>query len=283
MHLPWDSHPSARPALIEYFLAVEVISVVSATIHPADGVAACLRGVQHVGITVRDLHKSMEFYTEVLGGELVASGDGIYGEFLHNSLFQDEELNKMHRGANVGKRRLPDLRDGSKQVLDLRLITLGDAGVELLHFRDANSRPAAPSILESVPSAVGFVNAMHLCLQVRDQVDLNEFAAALEEECRKRQIAVVCNRLVPVSSEKERREVAQKYFVNRFWKDPKYFIEGYSDRDFGDFQGCAFFYCKGPDGEQLEFCQVTRKLKQRLVKAKRQYKQSAAGQLCSRP
>jgi len=33
-------------------------------------------------------------------------------------------------------------------------------------------------------------------------------------------------------------------------------VEGYSDGEFGDFQGWSLFYYKGPNGEQLEFNQV---------------------------
>ena len=32
-----------------------------------------LQGVQHVGVTVHDMDKSMKFYTEVLGGQIVVS------------------------------------------------------------------------------------------------------------------------------------------------------------------------------------------------------------------
>jgi hypothetical protein len=30
--------------------------------------------------------------------------------------------------------------------------------------------------------------------------------------------------------------------------DPYYFVEGYSDSDFGDFYGWPLFYAKGPNG-----------------------------------
>jgi catechol 2,3-dioxygenase-like lactoylglutathione lyase family enzyme len=268
--LPSFSHKCRLSALL--FCAVEVLSSVSTIALPSHALGTCLRGMQHVGLTVNDLNTSVEFYTEVLGGQLVASGEGFYGEFLHNTLFQKEDLDKTSGGADVGRAPLPDLRDGSKQVLDLRLISFGDTAVELLHFRNALARSSTQSSSGRVPSAVGYANAMHLCFHLKDEVDMNEFARALEDECRKRHIGLVCNRLIHVSSEDERRKVAPKYYVNRFWKDPKYFIEGYSDRDFGDFQGCAFFYCKGPDGEQLEFCQVTRRLKELSVTAEDEYR-----------
>ncbi len=227
----------------------------------AEGVAACVRGVQHVGVTVEDLEKSVEFYTEVLGGRLVAAGDGFSGEMLQNMLFQREELDGR---ADA----LPDLRDGSKQVLDVRFISFGDTSVELLRFRDAGTsaafgRPAA--------SAVGSRGVAHLCFRVPEDVDINALARDLENECRRRGIGVTCNRVVRVRSEAERRAVALKYCANKFWDDPRYAIPGHSDGDFGDFYGCAFFYCKGPSGEQLEFCQTTRRIKALFDRAREEY------------
>ena len=56
------------------------------------GLGHYLQGVQHFGITVNDMAKAMEFYTEVLGGKLAIGGDGFVGEDLHNLLFQKEDL-----------------------------------------------------------------------------------------------------------------------------------------------------------------------------------------------
>ena len=46
-----------------------------------------LQGLQHFGLTVEDLDKSVEFYVEVLGGTLALSGDGFYGEELYPAPF----------------------------------------------------------------------------------------------------------------------------------------------------------------------------------------------------
>jgi ketosteroid isomerase-like protein len=119
--------------------------------------------------------------------------------------------------------------------------------------------------------------ASHLSFHVKDDVDLNVFARDLEEECRRRGIAgVVCNRVVHVRSEDERRRAELRYFANKFWNDPAYFVEGYSDSNFGDFYGWSLFYCKGPNGEQLEFNQVTRGARERFLQAQRAYNEEAA-------
>lgn len=230
-----------------------------------------LQGVQHVGVTVHDMDKSMEFYTEVLGGQIVVSGDALQGDVLQNTLFQKEELEAGDRQVDPRTLGVPDCRDGSHEVLDVRFISFGNAVVELIHFRSALLSPSAPNTMERVPTCVGYGNVIHLSFHVKDDVDLNQFARDLEEECTRRDIKLVCNRVVRVRSENERREVALKYTANKFWNDPQYFIEGYSDSDFGNFHGWSLFYAKGPNGEQLEFNQVTRDIRDKFIAAQQAY------------
>ena len=230
-----------------------------------------LQGVQHFGVTVDDMDKSIEFYTEVLGGKLVVSGDQFWGEVLYNTLFQKEQIDAIEGGVDLRSLGVPDIRDGSKEALDVRFISFGNTVVELLHFRDAKLTPRAPNCIGRTTSCVGYGIAMHLSFHVKDDVDLNQFAKGLEEECRKRGINLICNRIIHVRSEEERRNVALKYNANKFWNDPDYFVEGYSDGDFGEFSGWSLFYAKGPNGEQLEFNQVTRHIRELFIKAQQDY------------
>lgn len=239
-----------------------------------------LQGVQHVGITVNNMAKSLEFYTEVLGGKLVVSGDAYSGEILHHTLFQKEEIESLKLGHNSSLIETPDIRDGSKEVLDIRFISFGNIAVELLHFRDTKLTPNAPNWLKkqtkchsSEKTCVAYVPIIHLSFHVKNDVDLNKFAKSLEAECRRREIDLVCNRIIHVDSEEARRQTDLKYTANKFWYDPDYFIEGYSDSDFGDFYGWSLFYAKGPNGEQLEFNQVTRKIKDLFIKGQKEYNQ----------
>jgi hypothetical protein len=154
-------------------------------------------------------------------------------------------------------------------------ISFGNTAVELIHFRDAARDPTAPNVFPKLPSGVGYGNAGHISFHVKDDVDLNAFAKQLEEECQRRGIQnVVCNRIIQVNSEAERRAAALKYCANKFWHDADYFVEGYSDAEFGDFLGWSLFYCKGPNGEQLEFNQVTRKAREHFDRARRQYNEA---------
>jgi catechol 2,3-dioxygenase-like lactoylglutathione lyase family enzyme len=235
------------------------------------GLGHYLQGVQHFGITVDDLEKSIEFYTEVLGGKLVISGSSFYGEILQNTLFQKEEIEALTQGINPRRLGVPDIRSGQKDVLDVNFVSFGNTVLELLHFREAALTPNAPNIIEKLPSTVGFVNAGHISFHVKEDVSLNDFALILEEECEKRDIKVACNRIITVRSQAERKQVAVRYAANKFWDDPDNFVEGYSDLDFGDFHGWSLFYCKGPNGEQLEFNQVTREAKEHFKRAQQEY------------
>src|SRR5262245_10554733 len=234
----------------------------AATVPP--NVAASLRGVQHFGLTVEDLDKSVEFYVEVLGGRLALSGDGFYGEELYNTLFQKDYLNATRRGIDPQALGVVDLRDGSRTLLDVRIIAFGNATVELLHIR-------GPGGVGMVPTGVGHRNAAHLCFDVREDVDLNEFAIELEAECQRRGINVACNRMVRVNSEAERRATEPRFAANKFWADPKYPVPGRTDEGFGEFHGLGFFYCKGPNGEQLEFNQLRKEAKTRVAEAQAEY------------
>ena len=241
------------------------------------GLGHYLQGIQHFGITVDNMAKSLEFYIDLLGGKLAIAGDGFAGEVLHNTLFQKEEIEAYTQGINPRRLGIPDLKDGSKDALDVRFVSFGNTVLELIHFREAKLDINAPNIIEKLPGGVGFVNAPHISFHVKDDVPLNEFALLLEEESEKRGIQVACNRVITVKSEAERRQVAARYAANLFWNDPEhpeYFVEGYSDAEFGGFHGWSLFYCKGPNGEQLEFNQVTRTAKENFQRAQREYNEA---------
>jgi catechol 2,3-dioxygenase-like lactoylglutathione lyase family enzyme len=227
-------------------------------------IAGSLQGVQHFGLTVDDLDRSVEFYVEVLGGKLALSGDGFSGEELYHTLFQKDYLDAARRGIDPRTLGVVDLRDGSRAVLDVRIISFGNATVELLRVRAVGG-------VGMVPTGVGHYNVGHLCFDVREDVDLNEFALALEAECQRRGISVGCNRIVRVNSEAERRAADTRFAANKFWADPKYPVPGRTDEGFGDFHGLGFVYCKGPNGEQIEFCQLKNEVKARVAESQRQY------------
>ena len=233
-----------------------------------------LQGVQHVGVTVTDMEKSLRFYVNILGGKIAIAGSGFYGGVLQNTLFQKEQIEALAQGVDPRSLGVPDIRDGSRESLDVVFISFGNTCVELLHFRDAHLDQNAPNTFPRLPSGVGHGNAGHISFHVKDDVDLNQFARLLEDECREHGVDnVICNAIIDVKTDAERRRLPLRYWANKFWRDdnPDYFVEGYSDANFGDFEGWSLFYCKGPNGEQLEFNQVTRKAKSHFDRARATY------------
>lgn len=238
------------------------------------GLGHYLQGVQHIGVTVSDMKKSLEFYTEVLGGKLVIPENGLVGDDMQNTLFQKEELDALAQGQDPRNIDIPKLRDG-KDALDIKFISFGNTCVELIYFRDGANPNASKTSVSAIPSHIGHVNAMHLSFHVKEDIDLSEFADILEQECHKRGMTdVICNRIVNVKSEAERRAVALKYNSFKFWEEEDFSSNGHAENHFGDFEGWALFYCKGPNGEQLEFNQVTRKVKNKFIQAQQEYNQA---------
>ncbi|ARV57823.1 carboxymuconolactone decarboxylase [Nostocales cyanobacterium HT-58-2] len=223
------------------------------------GLGHYLQGVQHFGITVYDMPKALEFYLEVLGGKVALGGDGFYGEALHNLLFQKEEVEAIEQGLDPKTFGVPDIRDGSDKALDVRFISFGNTVVELIHFREAKLTPAAPNFFEKIPSSVGYANVPHISFYVKDDVDLDFFAKKLEEECHRRGMTeVICNRIIRAKSKEEMKK-----------------LSAYAKTDFtDDWEGWTLFYCKGPNGEQLEFNQVTRSAKKNFTRAEAEYNQA---------
>ena len=93
-----------------------------------------VRGIHHVGITVGDLGRSVAFYTDLLGMELL-------------DLSEDEDVAAIV-GVPGARVRAADLDAGNGQVL------------ELLKYKTAKAQPAVPS-----PDTVG---SCHVSFRVSD-------------------------------------------------------------------------------------------------------------------
>ena len=211
---------------------------------------ARLRGVQHFGLTVQDMERAFAFYTEVLGGtEIMRDGD-FQGERIHNTLLTAEEIEARERHVNPRGRGVPDLRGGG-QRLDVRFIQFDNVVLELLQYRDAGQPMGGPHAfaepLDHMSPA--FPRMMHICFHIDDDVDFNIFIRDLEAESAQRgMMQVRANRVVTVTSEAERKALPLDANSNPI-------TEGKSN-------GWRLIYCRGPEGEQLEFVQALGPVKQ---------------------
>jgi len=205
---------------------------------------ARLRGVQHFGVTVQDMERAFTFYTEVLGGTEVMRDGDFQGERIHNTLLTDQEIEARARQINPRSIGVPDLRGGA-QRLDVRFIQFDNVVIELLKYRDADQTAGGTAAFAEplAHMSPAFPRMMHICFYIRDDVDFNKFIADLESESARRGMTQVrANRVVTVSSESER--VAAPIEANS---------NGITE---GKSNGWRLIYCKGPEGEQLEFVQA---------------------------
>jgi catechol 2,3-dioxygenase-like lactoylglutathione lyase family enzyme len=211
---------------------------------------ARLRGVQHFGLTVQNMERAYTFYTEVLGGtEIMRDGD-FQGERIHNTLLTAEEIEARERHVNPRARGVPDLRGGT-QRLDVRFIQFDNVVLELLQYRDADQPMGGPNAfaepLDHMSPA--FPRMMHICFHIGDDVDFNLFIRDLEAESARRGMTQVrANRVTTVTSEADRKAAPLGANSNPI-------TEGKSN-------GWRLIYCRGPEGEQLEFVQALGPVKQ---------------------
>ncbi len=207
-------------------------------------IGARLQGVQHFGVTVQNMDRAFEFYTEVLGGTEVMRDGDFQGERIHNTLLTDEEIVARERKVNPRTRGIPDLRGGS-QRLDVRFIQFDNVVIELLQYRDAE-QPMGRGNSFAEPRdhmSPAYPRSMHICFYLRDDVDFNAFIRDLEAESARRGMTQVkANRVITVTSEQQRQAAPLEANSNRI-------TQGQSD-------GWSLIYCKGPEGEQLEFVQA---------------------------
>ncbi|MGE3936995.1 MAG: VOC family protein, partial [Rhodospirillaceae bacterium] len=205
---------------------------------------ARLRGVQHFGVTVQNMDRAFAFYTEVLGGTEVMRDGDFQGERIHNTLLTDQEIVARERGVNPRTIGVPDLKGGG-QRLDVRFIQFDNVVIELLQYRDAG-QPMGSGDSFAEPRdhmSPAYPRSMHICFHLRDDANFNEFIRDLEAESARRGMTQVkANRIVTVTTEQERRAAPLSANSNPI-------TEGRST-------GWTLIYCKGPEGEQLEFVQA---------------------------
>ena len=205
---------------------------------------ARLRGVQHFGLTVQNMDRAYEFYTEVLGGtEIMRDGD-FQGERIHNTLLTDQEIEARVRNVNPRTMAFPDLR-GGMQRLDVRFIQFDNVVIELLQYRDAEQPMGRSQCIRGAarPHEPGFsANDAHLLSHSRRRGFQSVHRDLEAESARRGMTQVRANRVVTVTTEQERLAAPMDANSNGI-------TEGLSN-------GWRLIYCKGSEGEQLEFVQA---------------------------
>jgi catechol 2,3-dioxygenase-like lactoylglutathione lyase family enzyme len=216
---------------------------------------ARLQGAQHFGLTVQNMDRAFEFYTEVLGDNEVMRDGDFHGAPIHNTLMTDQEI--IARELKVDPRTIgvPDLKGGA-QRLDVRFVQFDNFVIELLQYREAD-QPMGNGDSWAEPRdhmSPAYPRSMHICFYIRDDVNFAKFISDLEAECARRGMTQVkANRVVSVETEGQRKAAPISANANKITQ--------------GKSNGWALIYCKGPEGEQLEFVQALDPVKQTFQQA----------------
>lgn len=223
-----------------------------------------LRGVQHFGVTVQNMDRAFEFYTEVLGGTEVMRDGDFHGEAIHYTLLADQEIIAAERKIAPQTIGVPDLAGGTHR-LDVRFVQFDNVVIELLQYRNAGEPQGSGSSFAEPREHMSpaYPRSMHICFHIHDDVDFDQFIADLEAESARRGMTQVkANRIVKVRSEQERQNAPLNSYSNKIQ-------EGKSD-------GWTLIYCKGPEGEQLEFVKALGPVKQTFEEAMERHKKAIA-------
>lgn len=214
-----------------------------------------LQGVQHFGVTVQNMDRAFEFYTEVLGGNEVMRDGDFHGDPIHNTILAHEEIIAHERKVDPRTIGVPDLRGGS-QRLDVRFVQFDNVVIELLQYRDA-TQPMGSGDSWAEPRehmSPAYPRSMHICFYIRDDVDFDKFIHDLEAEAARRGMTQVkANRTTTVTTEEQRKAAPISANTIKI-------REGKSN-------GWSLIYCIGPEGEQLEFVQALAPVKQTFKEA----------------
>ena len=216
---------------------------------------ARLQGVQHFGLTVQNMERAYEFYTEVLGGTKVFFHGDFQGDGVQNTLLADQEILANELKVDPQTLGIPDLRSG-QQRLDVRFIQFDNVVIELLQYRNADQPMGGPnSFAEPSATYESGVPADDAHLLPRSgRRRLQPFIHDLEAESARRGMTQVkANRVIRVRTEQERLRAPQNANTNKVTEAPS--------------DGWELIYCKGPEGEQLEFVKALGGVKQRFANA----------------
>ena len=223
-----------------------------------------LQGIQHFGLTVQNMDRAFEFYTEVLGGiEVMRDGD-FQGDKVHNTLLLDQDILAVEENVDPRTIGVPDLRGGT-QRLDVCFVQFDNMVLELLQYRDA-AQPMGNGDAWAEPRdhmSPAYPRSMHFCFYIRDDVDFNKFVHDMEAECARRGMTQVrANRTIAAKTDQERLTAPVETNSNKITT--------------GKSNGWAIIYCKGPEGEQLEFVQALSPVREVFADALAERKQMLA-------
>jgi catechol 2,3-dioxygenase-like lactoylglutathione lyase family enzyme len=198
--------------------------------------------VHQTMITVSDMEKSVNFYTQVMGGELIGKAEGLDGNYLYCGLFQMEEIKAWE--ANTTATDIPNLRK-PEYLADVAAIYFGHFNLVLIKFYNKETKQVFE--LRNPSNSVAVLNSERMGFYVDDSITLDKFISRLEVSAERLGFPVRCNRVMTLRSE-EHRKIAG---INVPQFNAYSIVEG-------QLNGLGWAHCEGPNGEQLQFAKLSR-------------------------
>ncbi|XP_071090563.1 uncharacterized protein [Haliotis cracherodii] len=224
----------------------------------AAGVSGQLYGMFQFGTRTDDLSKSVNFYTQVLGSELVhkpLQAVNVRGDDVENMLFQKEILDALSWGTEPRDIGVANVSLAGSDRLDHRFNLFDNYVVETLLYTAGKSLSDPKFNPKYNWSSPAYINNMHVAFLVDDNVDLNNFLHDTELKATNNKFPEFkVNRAVDVPT------------LGASVPLPQYSAE-FTD---GPLKGFNYVFAKGPAGEQLSFVQfkgpAAAKLKSALLR-----------------
>mmetsp|Transcript_13848 Transcript_13848/g.35333 ORF Transcript_13848/g.35333 Transcript_13848/m.35333 type:complete len:369 (-) Transcript_13848:195-1301(-) len=274
-HLCYGKHPSCYGSCYQRCSALQVAHPDAASV-AAQSPARLLApsSIHHVGLTVMDLEKSVQFYTEVLGGVVVPNAriHGAYGERLQSILFEKEMRDVRSLKTSPEELWIANVTDRADHTLHAVFLSFGSVMLELVQFRCSHTGQGHD--FRHVRTAPSVQNSMHLAFEVAMDVGMDVFLARLEAAAAAKGLPVVCNRPNSVWQGDVASSTAEPHRTDA---QPSKTFE-FSAQDLG---GWFVVFCKGPNGEQLEFSQAQGAARAAFIGGLAQFMATKAGEVSS--
>ncbi|CAH1797764.1 unnamed protein product [Owenia fusiformis] len=172
---------------------------------------------------------------------------GLYGDNIYQGMFAKELKDAEEKRVSPESLGVPDIsKEGNYQVR-WNWVLFDNLMVKLLNFSPrskADIRSEDYDDQEMVrKSSPAYIAAPHLAFWVQDDTDLREYVMELERRSNAAGFEKIkCSRMTEIKNEEDRYSVPIEAFANV-----------YDSEDSLGGGGLGWVYCKGPNGEQIEF------------------------------
>ncbi len=207
------------------------------------GVSGQTYGIFEFAVRTDDLQKSVNFYTQVLGTDLVRKplvGVGLQGDDVENMLFQKEILDAESWGVDIGQIGVPNISLAGSDRSDLRFNLFDNHVVKNVEYTAGKSLSDPKFNPRYNWSSPAYINNMHVAFLVDSNVDLNTFLQTSEKKAAANKFSQFkLNRAVDVQTLGAGVPLSQ-------------YSQEFTD---GPLKGFNYVFAKGPAGEQISFVQ----------------------------